>query len=301
MKNKVILFLIALSAYHNVFAQTDVDSMLTTLAAETKPKTEYVTHTFASPRVIMGHAVEMLPAGVLDFRILHRFGTVKNGFSDMFGLDYASMRMSFDYGITKNLTVGVGRSTLKKEYDGFLKYRIKQQAIGEKAFPLSILAVVGMSYFTTPWPDPTIKNYNRSRLSYYAQAIVGAKLNSKIALQVAPTFVHRNLVDLASDKNDFIAIGIGGKVKVSRSMSVLVDAYPALSGARSGYNKMPLSLGVDIETGGHVFQLHFSNATGMNEKAFITETTQSWGEAQFSFGFNLSRLFTIKKNKANNY
>jgi Membrane bound beta barrel domain (DUF5777) len=241
-------------------AQDEMDSLLN--AGNSGPKTEFVNNAFKSSRVIMGHSMEMLGAGVLDFRILHRFGNVKNGISDMFGLDQATMRMGFDYGITKNLTIGVGRSTRNKEFDAFAKYRIKQQSRGEKEFP------------------------------------VGRKISEGFTLQLSPTFVHRNLVELATDENDMIALGIGSRIKLTRSMAFIVDAFPIISGARSGYNQMPLSVGVDIETGGHVFQLHFSNATAMNEKAFIAETTQKWGKGEFQFGFNLSRVFTIKKNKA---
>lgn len=277
-------------------AQDEMDSLLN--AGNSGPQTEFVNNAFKSSRVIMGHSMEMLGAGVLDFRILHRFGNVKNGISDMFGLDQATMRMSFDYGITRNLTIGVGRSTRNKEFDAFAKYRIKQQSRGEKEFPVSILAAAGITCQTLPWADPTRKNYFSSRLGYYGQLIVGRKFSEVFTMQLSPTFVHRNLVELATDDNDMIALGIGSRIKLTRSMAFIVDAFPIISGARSAYNQMPLSVGVDIETGGHVFQLHFSNATAMNEKAFITETTQKWGSGEFQFGFNLSRVFTIKKNKA---
>jgi hypothetical protein len=285
----------------NIIAQTSLDSLMGNLEQETKPQKEFVNNAFKSSRVINGHSMEMIAAGVLDFRILHRFGQVSQGFYDMFGLDQATMRMGFDYGITKNFTVGIGRSTFKKELDGFLKYRIKQQSVGEKSFPISLLAVAGMTYFTTKWPDPTIRNYNTSRMGYYGQLIIGRKINEGFTLQLAPTIVHRNLVELSTDKNDLVSLGIGARAKLSNRMAFIVDAFPALYGARTGYNQLPLSIGVDIETGGHVFQLHFSNATGMNEKAFITETIQKWGKGEVNFGFNLSRVFTIKKNEATNF
>jgi Membrane bound beta barrel domain (DUF5777) len=311
MSFKTYFFAIAFVAFSNVnYAQkaTDtipkeqsVDDLLNNLEAEKKPTKELVYNAFKSSRVINGHSLEMIGAGVLDFRILHRFGSVKTGAYALFGLDNATMRMGYDYGVTKDFTVGIGRSTNNKEYDGFLKYRLKQQSIGEKAFPMSIVAVAGMTYFTTKWPNPAIRNYNTSRLGYYGQLIVGKKVNDNFTFQLAPTIVHRNLVELATDANDLISLGIGTRIKLSNRMAFIIDAFPAISGARSGYNQMPLSVGIDIETGGHVFQLHFSNATGMNEKAFITETTQKWGKGEFNFGFNLSRVFTIKKNKATSY
>jgi hypothetical protein len=249
----------------------------------------------------MGQSMEMLGAGVLDFRILHRFGSVKGGIKEMFGLDQATMRMSFDYGVTRNLMVGIGRSTLKKEADALVKYRIVQQSKGEKSFPASILVVAGITCNTTDWSDPTRKNYFSSRLAYYQQLIIGRKFSEGLTLQISPTFVHRNFVELATDKNDMAALGIGTRFRLSKRSAFIIDAFPIVYGARKEYNQIPISVGLDIETGGHVFQLHFSNARGMNEKAFITETNQKWGEGEFQFGFNLSRVFTIKKNKSANW
>jgi hypothetical protein len=291
-----LLQAIALLFCFSASAQDNTDSLLN--AGSSGPKKEYVTNAFKSPRVIMGHSMEMLGAGVLDFRILHRFGSVKGGLKEMFGLDQASMRMSFDYGVTKNLTIGIGRSTLGKELDGMIKYRFLQQSTGEKSSALSLLAVSGMTINTATWTDPTRKDYFSSRVGYYHQLIAGRKFSEQFTLQLSPTFVHRNYVELATDKNDMISLGVGSRVRLSKRMALVVDAFPLISGARSKYNQMPLSVGVDIETGGHVFQLHFSNARGMNEKAFITETTEKWGDGQFQFGFNLSRVFTIKKNKS---
>lgn len=284
------ILLLSLSAT----AQDNTDSLLN---AGSQPKKEYVDNAFKSPRVIMGQSIEMLSAGVLDFRILHRFGLIKEGIKEMFGLDQATMRMSFDYGVSKNITVGVGRSTLNKELDASVKYRLLQQSKGEKNVPASIILVAGITCNTTEWNDPTRKNYFSSHLGYFYQLLAGRKFSEKFTLQLSPTYVHRNFVELSTDKNDMAALGIGSRFKFSRRMALVVDAFPIVYGARSGYNQMPLSVGVDIETGGHVFQLHFSNARGMNERAFITETTQKWGMGEVQFGFNLSREFTIKKNK----
>jgi hypothetical protein len=278
-------------------AQTGVDSLMNEMDKSTKVATENVNNIFKSSRIIMGQSVEMLPAGVLDFRILHRFGTIKNGISDMFGLDYASMRMSFDYGISKDVTIGLGRSTLNKELDFFIKGRLKQQSIGEKAFPVSIAIVGGLTCFTYK-TTPAIDFSNR--LAYYAQLLIGRKFDDKVSLQLAPTYLHRKLFFFTGDQENVFAFGVGGRVKMSNRIHLLLDAYPALNGVGNTATT-PLSVGVDIETGGHVFQLHFSNATGMNEKAFITGTTRKWDKVDVGFGFNLSRVFTIKKNTKTNW
>jgi hypothetical protein len=298
---KILTLITFLVLVKLTIAQTDVDSLMNKLEVDNTSKKEYVNNAFKSVRVINGHSMEMVGAGVLDFRILHRFGTVKEGLYDLFGLDQATMRMGLDYGITKDFTVGIGRSTFKKEFDGYVKYRIIQQSKGEKSFPVSIVGIGGATIFTKRWDNPAIKNYASSRLGYYGQVIVGRKFTEAFTLQLSPTVVHRNLVELSTDKNDLISLGVGARYKFSKRMAFVVDAFPSISGARKDYNRMPLSVGIDIETGGHVFQLHFSNATGMNEKAFITETTQQWGKSEFQFGFNLSRVFTIKKNTASSF
>lgn len=294
MKKIITVFSLLLSLC--MAAQDNLDSLLN--AGDNSPKKEYVNNAFKSTRVVMGQSMEMLGAGVLDFRILHRFGSVKNGFKDLFGLDVASMRMSFDYGVTRNLMVGVGRSTLKKELDVVAKYRVIQQSKGEKSFPASVLVVSGMIYNTSEWSDPTRKNYTTSRMSYYHQLIIGRKFSEGVTLQISPIFLHRNFVELTTDKNDMAAVGIGTRFRLSKRTAFIIDAFPMVYGARTNYNQVPISVGFDIETGGHVFQLHFSNARGMNERAFLAETTQKWTDADFQFGFNLSRVFTIKKNKS---
>jgi Membrane bound beta barrel domain (DUF5777) len=294
MKKIFYYLLISAFACNSLYAQTDsakdisIDDLL---GADAKPEKEYAFNAFKSTRVIMGQSMEMLGAGVLDFRILHRFGNVENGFEDFFGLDNARMRMGFDYGITKNLSVGIGRSTLGRELDGFVKYRILHQHTGVKAIPFSLLYIAGMNSRKISTSDVAT-----DRLSYFHQLVIGRKFSNAFTLQLSPTFVHQNYFADTLKKNDKIAIGIGTRYKLSNRMALVLDAYPVVYGGISGVNRMPLSIGVDIETGGHVFQLHFSNAIGMNERAYIGETTQRWEKGQFQFGFNLSRVFTVRKN-----
>jgi hypothetical protein len=289
----VVICLLCLSATPIIAQETD----LLKLVGEDKPKKEYVKYAFKSPRVINGHSMEFLAPGTLDFRILHRFGLVSQGFDNLFGLDQASMRMGFDFGLRRNLMFGFGRSTFKKELDGYVKYAPLQQSTGEGSFPVTIALVGGMTMNTLPWADPTIKNYFSSRLAYYFQTIIGRKISEGFTLQLAPTLVHNNLVALQTQPNDIYALGLGGRAKVSNRVALTWDYFYVVNGIEKGINYHPLSIGVDIETGGHVFQLHVSNAAGMNERAFITETTNSWSKGELRFGFNLSRVFQIAKNK----
>jgi len=303
IKNKsllVVFFGISFSNILNAQTDTSISDLEKLLAGDGQAKKEYVRNAFKSPRVINGHSMEMLGKGVLDFRILHRFGMINGGLRELFGLDQASMRMSFDYGVSKNFMIGIGRSTFNKELDGFLKYRIAHQSEGPKSFPCSILWVSGMTLTTTKITNKELSKLE-NRIGYYHQLIVGRKFGSMFTLQFSPTLVHRNLVDNTTDKNNMVAVGIGGRIKLSNRTAFIIDTYPIVYGARTQYNIFPLSIGFDIETGGHVFQLHITNAKGMNEKSFISETTQRWDKGEIQFGFNLSRVFTVVKNKSESW
>lgn len=256
---------------------------------------ELVSATFKSSRVINGHSVVMLAPGALDFRILHRFGPVNRGLYDMFGLDLATMRIGFDYGITRYLTAGIGRSTNKKEWDGFVKWRILAQQRGKRNIPLSLVWVSGMTVNGLRWENPDRENLFTSRLAYYHQILVGSKVNEWVSLQLAPTVVHRNLVATVDDPHDIFSLGIGGRVKLTKRVALTWDYFYVFNPTDPGESKNPLSLGLDIETGGHVFQLHFSNAIGMNERAFLLDTRDTWTSGEVRFGFNLSRMFQIKR------
>ena len=291
MKTFIIVLLLGYTSI--VFAQDDL------LALVSKPedvKKEYVSNAFKSSRVVNGHSMEFIGKGVTDLRILHRFGLVNSGFNNLYGLDQANMRFGFDYGVSKNLTLGIGRSNVGKEWDGFIKFRPIWQAKGGRwASPVSVVLVTGATYTTLPWSDPSRENFTSSRMAFYNEVIIGRKFNDQFSFQLAPTFVHRNLVSQATESNDVYALGIGGRIKMSKRIAFVVDYHYVVSGLDKGIYKDPLSIGFDIETGGHVFQLHFSNSTGMNEKSFITKTTNSWGKGEIRFGFNLSRVFTVAK------
>jgi hypothetical protein len=299
----ILLLLLSACAGTKVLAQ---DSDMLKLVKVDAPKKEYVYGAFKSPRVIMSHSIEMIKPGVMDFRILHRFGDVNSGLYGFFGMDQAEIRLGLDYGITNNLSVGIGRASHKKELDGFLKYRLIQQSTGPNSFPLSVIVVAGMTAYTQHFDtieDTTNHVFNRTvsdRLAYYWQALLGRKFSEKFTLQLMPTFLHRNRPDLAGDDNDNFAMGIAGRLKLSRRVSFNVDYYYVPhKDSRDENNKRynPLSVGFDIETGGHVFQLHFTNAHYMNERAFIMETESTWSDWGVAFGFNISRSFQIRKKK----
>lgn len=285
---RVSLLLLFALLVHPVSAQDLLD-----LLGQEEPEKERVTNSFKSTRVINGHSIENVAAGVLDFRILHRFGRINGGAYQLYGLDQATIRLGLDYGITDRFTVGAGRSTYKKEIDGFLKYKILWQSKGKKAVPVSVVAVTGMTLSTLKFNEPERENYFTSRLGYYFQLITGHKFSERFTLQVSPTLVHRNLVALQGDPGDVYASGIGSRFKLTKRLALTQDYFYVFSKSQSEDFRNCFSLGLDIETGGHVFQLHFSNATGMNERAFITETDGAWDKGDIQFGFNISRVFTL--------
>lgn len=278
-------------------ARAQEEDLLGLVGGNEEPKKEYVEYAFKSSRVIMSHSLEIIRPGVMDFRILHRFGNLNKGAYEFFGLDNATMRMGFDFGITRNFMVGVGRSTNRKELDGFLKYRLIHQARGPRALPFSMLFVAGSTMSLLKFADTSRKNYFSSRLAFYGQAIVGRKFSEGFSLQLMPTVVHRNLVATASDPSDLFALGVGTRLKLSRRISLNVDYYYRVNPNSKDGTKNPLSVGFDIETGGHVFQVHFTNAIGMNERVFLAETTNDWAKGDIQFGFNISRAFQIRKRK----
>jgi hypothetical protein len=254
---------------------------------------EPVTGAFYSSRVINGHSMEMIGKGVLDFRILHRFGRINLGPREMFGLDQARMRLGFDYGLGKNVTIGIGRSTLQKEVDGFIKTRLVQQSTGIKAAPVSVLLIGGITVQTVKRPD-SISLSDKS--AYYLQAVIGRKISDAFSLQLSPTWLHLNRTTI-NDDNNILALGTGARYKLSKRLALVVDYYYVFNGLPEDILYNPLSIGLDVFTGGHVFQLHFSNTNGMNERAFIAETIYGWDNWDIMFGFNLSRVFTLGKKR----
>lgn len=289
---RILLLMVAVISIKDITAQ-DTTSMVSGL--EDKVTSEKVTGTFRSSRVINAHSTEMLHKGEMDFRILHRFGSVKTGYKNFFGLDYASMRLAFDFGITDNLMIGVGRSTLLKDIDIFAKTKILQQTKGEKEIPVSVLVAAGYIVTTQESFAPKKPTFG-DRSSYYAQLIIGRKFSSDFSMQLSPLLVHNNTTLNPTDDQTIFGLGGGLRYKVSKRIALVADYHYAIGKLDDAF-KNPLSLGVDIGTGGHVFQLHFSNAAGMNEKGYLTQTTGDFFKGDIRFGFNLSRMFNIGSKK----
>lgn len=286
-------FIFCIMLFQKVSAQDD----LLALVGKDKPKKERVKYAFKSPRVINSHSMEFLNPGTMDIRILHRFGSLDQGYKNFYGFDQANMRMGVDMGLFHNLMIGVGRSNVNKEVDGFIKFAPVRQSTGPGSFPITVAVIAGMTWNTSPWDNPSRKNFYTSKLAYYFQAILGRKFSEGFSLQFSSILVHNNLVPVHTWSNDIYALGVGARIKLTKRVAITGDYFYNFNGLEENVNYNPLSVGFDIETGGHVFQLHFSNAVGMNERALINETTNSWAKKQIRFGFNLSRVFQVKKKR----
>lgn len=288
MKYKCLLFFVLLSV--NLFAQ---DDLLDELEGEMGEEKQYAVATFKGTRMNNGHTVKSLKKGELEFLISHRFGRVNSGFNELFGLDNSYIHLSFDYGITDNLTVGMGRSSVDKTYDSFIKYKVLRQA--KAGSPVTVTALVNTSVKTFPSfadaPDWTFAN----RVAYGNSLLIARKFNSKFSLQVMPVWVHKNRV-VSPDINNTYALGTAFRFMVTHSVSINGEYYHRMNAPEfpdaPRYN--PIALGVDIETGGHVFQLQLTNTRGMFERAFITETDGDFFGGDIHFGFNISRTFQVK-------
>jgi hypothetical protein len=245
--------------------------------------------------VINLHSLEVTPKRVLDVKISHRLGAVSGGISELYGLDQASVRLGGDYGVTDRIMVGFGRSSFEKTFDGYVKAKLIRQSKGARQMPISLLVLSAMAVKSTPFTIPERTNYFSSRLYYTYQVIIGRKFSESFSFQVSPTLVHRNLVVDTTVENDVFAIGLAGRMKLTQRLSLNAEYIPVLPDQLEERYVNSASIGLDIETGGHVFQLHFTNSTAMNDKGFITETVDEWSNGDIHFGFNVSRVFTINK------
>jgi hypothetical protein len=277
----------------NLKAQDDLMDML----GDTEPTTDYAFATFKSTRISLGQSVENPANGNLIFDIQHHFGPANSGFDDFFGLDQATTRLGLQYGLTDWLVVGIGRTTLEKTVDGSLKAKLLRQSTGAVNMPVSVSYFGSMALSTLKLADPVRTNYFSSRLSFAHQLLIARKFSPAISIQLSPTFIHRNLVEKNIDDNDVLALGAGGRFKLSNRVSLNLEYYYVLSTQTAKDYDNSLTLGFDIETGGHVFQLFLTNSQGIIEEHFIPRTSGKWLNGDIHFGFNITRTFVLKKPK----
>jgi len=245
---------------------------------------------FISPRAGMTHSTALPSAGELHFVIAHRFGEIGGGFYEMFGLDLANIRLGFDYGFNDIFAAGFGRSSFGKTYDLFGKVAFLRQA--DDGSPLAFTGIGGWSVNTLKDVYAPGNDGISERSSFFLQLAVSRKQGA-LAAQLSPLVFHNDL-EIRTNKNlTVFAVPVTASIKFTRRMAFTVQYIPVFPQPLFfGHN--PLSAGLDIDTGGHQFQLLFSNSTGLYEKAVLTDTEGDWTKGRIYFGFNLVRVFYLK-------
>ena len=236
-------------------------------------------------------STKVVSKGDLYLVVAHRFGYLKNGITDFFGLDQANTKIQLLYGIKKNLQLGVSRDSYQKTYSGTAKYRLLKQS-NKLPLNVSLYGSIDVNSQLKKSVYPGLKQLDR--FSYTAQILAAKRFSEKLSLQIAPIFVRHNLQDLNYTKDQThnqVLLGTGGRYKLSNRFSLNFDYVYNFSRNKNSLYKNPLTIGVDIETGGHVFQLLFTNSRASNDSSFLTETLGDWSKGQISFGFNIVRVF----------
>ena len=292
---KHILFVFSFCILSSLSASAQ-DDLMNSLAANTEESILFTEATFKGSRLINGHTIETRTQGELEFLISHRFGRLNSGAYEFFGLDAANVRLGLEYGVADFLTLGVGRNSFEKTYDGFAKLKLLRQSSGKRVMPVSVVsfssAAINTLTESTPGEFPDIT----ARMFYTQQLLIARKFGSAFSLQIMPTLVHRNRIQEREGENDIYALGVGGRIKLTQRVSLNTEYYYRLNAeeyAEGDLNQLfnSLAIGFDIETGGHVFQLHLTNSRAMIEKGFIAETNGNFFAGDIHFGFNVSRVF----------
>lgn len=294
MTKKTTLALVGLLTGTLCFAQPDEPSLLDALGPE-EATTEVEHAIFKTNRVINAHSLENTAGGVMDMKIQHRFGYVDQGLYNLFGFDQASVRIGLDYGVTDRLQVGFGFNSYQKTWDIYGKYRVLWQTTkgSAKKMPINLSIVSAMAVVGERFPASEPKNSFSQRLTYTNQLLLGRKFSESFSLQLMPTLLYRNLVDTKAESNMSFLMGIAARQKLTKRTSINAEYFYGAASDYRNFRQNSLSLGFDIETGGHVFQVFFSNSLHIVERGYLADTSGDWLKGQFLYGFNISRVFTI--------
>ena len=279
------------------FSQEDLLDELNKDAVEDKT----VQAAFKGLKVVNFESTKLANAKDFYFVVAHRFGTVKNGFDDLFGLDNAVTQLKFIYGVNDWLNIGAARSSFQKKYGVHAKYRLINQV--ETSVPVTIVGYNLVTVNTALDKDLFANLEFSDRVTYTSQVLISRKFSEDFSMLLAPTFIYENLATRSvevlanedilnhDEENSQFAVGLGGRYKLTTRWSINADYGIHLNRNSNSSFRNPLSIGVDLETGGHVFQMHFTNAQAMFEEGFIVQGQGDWGDGDFFFGFNLSRVF----------
>lgn len=278
------LFLLAACLFAVTFSNAQ-DDLLTELDS-TKTENNYATAVFKGLQVVTLQTTKMPAKKEFYFVVSHRFGTVKGGISEFFGFDMATTKIGGIYGITDWLSVSASRHTMLKVYEAGLKYRVARQS---DTFPVDVVGYNTVDMNSLLREEDYPKLQFSDRLSYISQVIVSRKFTDRLSFELVPSFIHKNLYDPAIENDNQFSIGSGGRVKLTKRLSLNLEYVYNFD--KPDFYKNPLSVGLDVETGGHIFQLLFTNSQSMTESGYITRASGDWAKGDFFFGFNLYRVF----------
>jgi hypothetical protein len=283
MKKLLIAFLFISSI--SAFAQDDLLKDLEENIEDDKK----VSSVFKGLKIINMESTKLAADKDFYFLISHRFGTLNSGIKDLFGLDNANIRFSFVYGLSDWFNIGLSRSSASKIYDAHVKYRLIQQEEGK--FPFTVVGFNSVEYNTgmDEVNFPLIES--KHRYAYTSQLLISRKFDDNFSFQFAPVFLHENFVENDLQENFQFLLGLGGRYKISKRVTINFEYHAHMNRVAQSKFRNPLSLGVDIETGGHVFQLHVTNSRFMNEAGYLARTVGDWGNGDIFFGFNIWRVF----------
>lgn len=290
-RNSLLLAALLLSG--TVYSQ----DLLAELDKQAPKNPEFASSTFKGTRLINGQTVETKGEGALEFIFAHRFGPISSGAYELYGLDQAYVRLGLEYGVTDKLGLGFGRNSQDKTMDAYIRYKALRQRLDGGGSPVTVTAFWIAGLKTSPKKEDASYDIQlEDRMSYTTQLLIARKFSSVLSLQLMPSLVHKNTIDpTLGEKNNQVALGFGGRLKVTRSVALTTEYYHRFDVPPGNPYFNPLGFGVDIETGGHVFQLVMTNSRGLTERAFITETNGDFFAGDISFGFNVTRTFQLKK------
>ncbi len=302
-KSKLIIYLILILTILVLRASAQsTDSLLNAL--DSSKKYNKVESTFKATHVVLSHSTETQKKHDLDLRIRHHFGDIGGEFGSahtLYGLDVATdLFIGLDYGVSDKLTIGIGRSKHDELFDLYIKQKlIQQKNDGGMPFNLTLLAQVGL-VARAPFATTEFANYG-DRVTYLIQPLISRKFSSRLSLQVMPSYLIRSTSTDANDPDNLFSIGFAGRIKLTKRLSFVAD-YTLINGLSRPDNLAvplynPLGIGLEIETGGHIFSLNFMNSEYIAENNFIANTKKSWSDGGVRFGFTISRNFSLFKSK----
>ena len=278
MKCKIFLFFFFISVFYS--AQEDLLQEIDTAKAE-----DVYQPSFKALQIVTAQSTKLAAKKEWYMIVAHRFGDISTGFKDFFGLDDASTKLGAIYGLTDGISVSLSRETFMKTFELAAKYRLLKQS--EKS-PIDLVGYNVMAINTNLSKDNYPHLKFGDRISYLTQALVSRRFNEKFSLQLTPSYVHKNLYEPSLESDNQFLMGIGGRHKISKRISINAEYFVNFD---DGFYKNPLSVGMDIETGGHVFQLVFSNSQINSDIGYLTNAAGNWGKGNIYFGFNLYRVF----------